>query len=106
MAKDWCYLTVHPNTKVKIDRTDLKRVSQHKWRVTKASTGRLRVVTSVRGPRGVKNITLGKFLMKPSKGYQVYPRRFNEGLDYRKSNLIVCTLRERQRLLPKHRRGA
>jgi hypothetical protein len=42
-------------------------------------------------------------LMKPPKNKQVYPRRFNEGLDYRKFNLVVCTLSERQRLLPKKR---
>jgi hypothetical protein len=48
-------------------------------------------------------MTLGKFLMNPPKGKQVYPRRFNEELDYRKSNLIICTLAERQRLLPKKR---
>jgi hypothetical protein len=41
--------------------------------------------------------------MNPEKGKQVYPRRFNEGLDYRKDNLVVCTLKERQRLLPKNR---
>lgn len=106
MAKAWCFISVHPNYKVKIDRSDLKRVSEHSWRATKGTTGRLRVVTSIRGPRGVRNLTLGRFLMKPKKGLQVYPRRFNEGLDYRKDNLIVCTLKERQRLLPKHRRKA
>jgi hypothetical protein len=106
LGKPWCYLSVHPNLKVKIDKSDLKRVRRHKWRATKGTTGRLRVVTSVRKSNGVKNITLGRFLMKPAKGLQVYPRRFNDGLDYRKENLIVCTLKERQRLLPKHRRKA
>jgi len=101
--KDWVYLTVHPGLKVKVDREDLKRVNEHSWRVTKGTTGRPRVVTSIRGPEGVKTVTLGKFLMKPPKGKQVYPRRFNEGLDYRKFNLVVCTLKERQRLLPKKR---
>ncbi len=101
--KSWCYLTTSSGAKVKIDREDLKRVEEHTWRVTKGTTGRLRVVTSVRKGEKVNNITLGKFLMKPGKGKQVYPRRFNEGLDYRKSNLIVCTLKERQRLLPKKR---
>jgi hypothetical protein len=43
--------------------------------------------------------------MDPPPGMQVYPRRFNEGLDYRKGNLIVCTLQERQRLLPKKRQA-
>jgi hypothetical protein len=41
--------------------------------------------------------------MKPTGKKQVYPRRFNDGLDYRKSNLVICTLKERQRLLPKKR---
>ena len=44
--------------------------------------------------------------MSPPKDKQVYPRRFNDGLDYRKENLIVCTLKERQRLLPKNRKGS
>lgn len=103
MSKDWCYISVHPDLKVKIDREDLERVSQHSWRVTKGTTGRMRVVTSIRGPQGVRTLTLGRFLMNPPKGKQVYPRRFNDGLDYRKDNLIVCTLKERQRLLPKKR---
>jgi len=97
---------VHPNFKVKIDKSDEKRVSQHSWRVTYGTTGRKRVVTSIRGPKGVRSLTLGKFLMKPPKGKQVYPRRFNDELDYRKNNLIVCTLKERQRLLPKNRSDA
>lgn len=101
--KPWCYITVRPDLKVKIDREDLARVDKHKWRMTKGTTGRMRVVTSIRGPQGSRQITLGKFLMKPPAGKQVYPRRFNEGLDYRKHNLIVCTLQERQRLLPKKR---
>lgn len=104
--KDWCYIQVHPGLKVKIDREDLERVNAHSWRVTKGTQGRNRVVTSIRGPEGVRTVTLGKFLMKPPKGKQVYPRRFNEELDYRKSNLIVCTLAERQRLLPKKRINA
>lgn len=105
-TKSWVYIDVHPNFKVKIDRSDLKRVSEYSWRVTYGTTGRKRVVTSIRGPGGVRTLTLGKFLMNPPKGKQVYPRRFNEELDYRKSNLIVCTLKERQRLLPKNRTDA
>jgi hypothetical protein len=101
--KNWCYITAHPDLQVKIDREDLERVSAHKWRVTKGTTGRMRVVTSIRGPKGSRQITLGKFLMNPPPGKQVYPRRFNDGLDYRKENLIVCTVQERQRLLPKKR---
>lgn len=100
--KAWCDIVISKK-KVKIDREDKVRVEEKSWRVTAGETGRLRVVTSVRTPEGVRSMTLGKFLMKPAKGKQVYPRRFNEGLDYRKDNLVVCTLKERQRLLPKQR---
>jgi AP2-like factor, euAP2 lineage len=103
MLKPWCYISVHPKMKAKIDREDLERVSGHSWRMTRGTTGRMRVVTSIRTPDGVRSVTLGRFLMKPPKKKQVYPRRFNDGLDYRKSNLIICTLKERQRLLPKRR---
>jgi hypothetical protein len=102
--KKWRWLDVHPNMKVKIDEEDFDRVNQHSWRVTKGTTGRIRVVTSYREKGKVKTMTLGKFLMKPETGMQVYPRRFNDGLDYRKDNLIVCTLKDRQRLLPKNRK--
>lgn len=103
MAKDWCYVLTSNGFKVKIDESDLKRVQKHSWRVTEGTTGRRRVVTSIRGPKGVRQLTLGRYLKKPPKGKQVYPRRFNDGLDYRKENLIVCTLKERQRMLPKKR---
>jgi hypothetical protein len=102
MAKDWVEIEISGYL-VKIDREDLELVQSRKWRVTKSTTGRFRVVTSVRTKEGVRSITLGKFLMNPPKGKQVYPRRFNDGLDYRRGNLIVCTVGERQQLLPKRR---
>ncbi len=106
MANDWRYIVARPDTKVKIDIEDFERVNAHSWRVTQTTTGRNRVVTAYRENGKVKTITLGKFLMDPPKGKQVYPRRFNESLDYRKSNLVVCTLKERQQLLPKNRKKA
>lgn len=42
--------------------------------------------------------------MKPPPGKFVYPRRYFEGFDYRKENLIVCTMQERQRMIPKKRK--
>jgi len=106
MATDWIYITVHPDTKVKIDRADKERVTAKSWRVTLGASGRPRIVTSYREDGKIKTMTLGKFLMKPPKNKQVYPRRFVEGFDYRRENLIVCTVKERQRLLPKHRKKA
>lgn len=100
--KRWCSIQISGKS-VKVDREDLDRIEKHSWRVTIGTTGRPRVVTSVRTKAGVRSITLGKFLMNPPKGKQVYCRRFVEGLDYRKENLIVCTIQERQRLLPKQK---
>jgi AP2-like factor (euAP2 lineage) len=100
--KDWCEIIIS-GRKVKIDQSDLEFVQSRRWRVTESTTGRLRVVTSVRTPEGVRSITLGKFLLNPPDGKQVYPRRFNQGLDYRRDNLVVCTVGERQRLLPKRK---
>lgn len=105
LMKPWCYIKAHPKYQVKIDKEDLKRVNEYSWRVTRGTTGRKRVVTSYRKDNKVMTMTLGRFLMKPGKNKQVYPRRFNDSLDYRKENLIVCTLQERQQLLPKRRKG-
>lgn len=102
-SSEWCYHIISKGIKVKIDREDLERVSEKTWRVTTGTTGRPRVVTSIRTPEGIRNVTLGRFLMDPPKKKQVYPRRFNEGLDYRKHNLVICTVKERQRLLSKRR---
>ncbi|MDG0814759.1 AP2 domain-containing protein [Bdellovibrio svalbardensis] len=76
---------------------------QHTWRVLQKESGRLKVVTTIVTEKGNRVLSLGQFLMNPPKGKMVYPRRFQDGLDYRKSNLIVCTMAERQRLLPKTR---
>ena len=99
----WCFYEIRTGIRVKIDKEDLKRVGAYKWRATKGTTGRLRIVTSITTPKGARSLTLGRFLMDPPKGKQVYPRRFNDGFDYRKSNLVVCSLKERQQLLPKAR---
>lgn len=101
MTKKFAIFKTSSNDRIKIDAEDLKKVEKYSWRVTVGTTGRRRVVASLPTKKGYVTTTLGKFLMKPPRGKQVYPRRFNQELDYRKSNLIICTLKERQRLLPK-----
>jgi len=103
--KPWCVIKIGRYS-VKVDKEDLPRIQSHSWRVTEGSTGRFRVVTSIRSGSKVQTITLGRFLLNPPPKKQVYPRRFQSELDYRKSNLIVCTLAERQRLLPKSRKSS
>ena len=103
--KPWKYLTAKDGTKIKVDAEDYERLTRHSWRVIVTGKNQKQsVVTSLRLPKGVRTMSLGQFLKKPEKGHFVYPRRWQGGLDYRKENLIVCTMAERQRLLP--RRGA
>lgn len=102
-AKPWCYIDVNKGYRAKIDAEDFERVNQHTWRVIQKDSGRLKVVTNIKTKSGNRQISLGQFLMEPPPGKMVYPRRFMDGLDYRKSNLIVCTMKERQRILPKSR---
>lgn len=103
MDKSWCYILVSGGFKVKVDCEDVSRIRKHKWRVTVGSRGRMRVVTAIRKNRRYRTITLGKFLLNPPEGKLVHPRRYEDGLDYRKRNLIVCTRKEQQRLLSKRR---
>lgn len=104
MKKTWCYFSVG-ESKVKIDAEDLPRVSRHTWRVrTRTDASKLSIYTTIRVKNKRRNLSLGKFLMNPRSGRLVYPRRYFEGFDYRKENLIVCTMQERQRMLPKKRK--
>lgn len=100
--KAWKYLATKTGEKVKVDAEDYEDLSSRSWRVIYSTkTQKPSVVTSIRTGASVRTMTLGQYLMKPRKGKQVYPRRWQEGLDYRKSNLIVCSMKERQRMLPK-----
>ncbi len=102
---DWCFIKVNPSSKAKIDKSDFVRCAKHTWRVLTKESGRKKVVTNIIDNKGRnRQISLGQFLMKPVKGKMVYPRRFMEGFDYRKENLVVCTMQERQRILPPSRR--
>lgn len=102
-AKPWIFIDVNKGYKAKIDLEDKAKVLAHTWRVLRKETGRLKVVTNIKTAKGYRQVSLGNFLMNPPKGMMVYPRRFMDGLDYRKNNLIVCSMKERQRILPKSR---
>jgi hypothetical protein len=102
-VKPWCYIPVNPKSRAKIDKEDLKKVSEYTWRILRQATGRIRVMTSFRTKKGTAQLSLGQLIMKPPKNKMVYTRRFMEELDYRKSNLIICTMSERQKMLPKSR---
>lgn len=101
-AKPWKYLQTKSGEKVKVDSDEFDAINEKSWRVIyTGQTQKPSVITSIRTGVSVRTMTLGQFLMNPSKGMLVYPRRWHKGLDYRKSNLIVCSMKERQRMLPK-----
>lgn len=103
-SKPWCLIPVRPNTKAKIDKEDYDKVMKHTWRSLTKESGRKKVVTNIYDKAGRnRQVSLGQFLMKSPKGKMVYPRRFMDGFDYRKENLVVCTMQERQRILPPSR---
>ena len=104
MGNSWRTFSIG-NQKIKIDSEDFDRISKHTWRIRRRDdTKKLSIMTSVRTPDGVRNLSLGKFLMNPPKGKLVYARRFIDGFDYRKENLIVCSIQERQTMIPKRRK--
>lgn len=101
-SKPWKYLQTKTGEKVKVDTEDYPQLIEKSWRVIyTGKTQKPSVITSIRSGKSVRTMTLGQFLMAPKKGQLVYPRRWQQGLDYRKSNLIVCSMKERQRMLPK-----
>jgi len=98
----WKYIKTKTGESVKIDAEDFDDVNSRSWRVTYSTkTNKPSVVTSIRTGASTRTMSLGQYLMKPPKGKQVYPRRWQGGLDYRKSNLLVISMKERQRMLPK-----
>ena len=104
MSDSWKYIPVNQGKlKAKVSAEDYESVSEHSWRTITTGSGRMKVVTSISTSKGSRQITLGAFIIEPPKGKQVYARRFVDGFDYRRNNLIVCTMKERQRILPKSR---
>ncbi|MCB9025320.1 MAG: hypothetical protein H6625_03310 [Bdellovibrionaceae bacterium] len=101
-TQNWTFYKLKTGEKIKIDIKDLKKVESLSWRVLrKKNSNRPSVVATQSTPKGPRQITLGKFLLNPPKGKMVYPRRGD--LDYRRDNLVVCTMAERQQMLPKRK---
>ena len=100
--KPWKSFQAKTSETIKIDVEDYDEVMRRSWRVIYSTrTNKPSVVTSIRTGPSSRTMTLGQYLLKPKKGLLVYPRRWQGGLDYRKSNLLVVSMKERQRMLPK-----
>jgi AP2-like factor, euAP2 lineage len=104
MSKAWKTLVAKTGEKIKVDAEDFEDVSKRSWRVIyRGKEKKPLVVTSIRTGATSRTMSLGQYLLKPKKGKMAYPRRWQEGLDYRKENIVVCNMKERQRMLPKRR---
>lgn len=104
MSKSWKILVANTGEKIKVDSEDFEDLSQKSWRVIyRGKEKKPLVVTSIRTGASTRTMSLGQYLMKPKKGKMAYPRRWQEGLDYRKENILVCSMKERQRMLPKRK---
>lgn len=102
----WKYLETKTGERVKVDEEDYDKVRARSWRVVYSRSHKPSVVTSLRQGKKVRTMTLGQFILNTPKGQMVYPRRWQNGLDYRKQNLLVCSMEERQRMLPKRSRNS
>lgn len=104
MSKSWKTLIANTGEKIKVDTEDFDDLSQRSWRVVyRGKEKKPLVVTSIRTGKSSRTMSMGQYLLKPKKGKMVYPRRWQGGLDYRKENLVLCSMKERQRMLPKRR---
>jgi AP2-like factor, euAP2 lineage len=102
VAKAWKILVAKTGEKIKVDSEDFEDLSSRSWRVIyRGKEKKPLVVTSIRTGASSRTMSMGQYLMKPKKGRMAYPRRWQGGLDYRKDNIIVCNMKERQRMLPK-----
>jgi AP2-like factor, euAP2 lineage len=102
VAKTWKFLLAKTGEKIKVDAEDYSMLSERSWRVIyRGKEKKPLVVTSLRIGASSRTMSLGQYLMRPKKGKMAYPRQWDNGLDYRKENIIICSMKERQRMLPK-----
>ena len=96
-------LEIVPGVQILVDREDVERIKEKKWRFFSRPGSRPKILTSNYGEKGTRHTSLGRFLLNPPQGKQVYCREHNGVWDFRKKSLIVCTLQQRQCLLPKRK---
>jgi hypothetical protein len=99
IEKSWCWLTLSDGMRVMVDNEDLPRLEQFKWVCRKTSNRNEQVVSMVWNGKISKIHTqyLPRVIMDVGKGY-IVNRKDPEILDFRKSNLIVCTRKEKERM--------
>ncbi|MBW6461149.1 MAG: hypothetical protein K0B08_11320 [Bacteroidales bacterium] len=102
----WRWLILSDESRVMVDEEDFPRLQQMNW-VMRHSKGRGdQVVSMVWDSEKSRIVTryLAREIIKTGKGY-VVNRKDPDVPDYRKSNLIVCTRKEKERMRGKTRKA-
>lgn len=99
--KYWKYLTLRNGEKVKVDVEDFDRLNQKIWILRKSEKRKPQVVNSTWNRKQKKVITsyLAREIMQEK--VKIVLRKDLETLDFRKSNLIVATRKDKERMRAK-----
>jgi Mg/Co/Ni transporter MgtE len=98
---NWKYLTLKNSEKVKVDAEDFDRLNQRKWVLRKGEKRKPQVINMTWDGKQKKIITkyLAREIMQEKK--KIVLRKNLDDLDFRKSNLIVVTRKEKERMRTK-----
>lgn len=96
----WLEIEITTGVMIKIDAEDLERVRKFKWWREVRPCGSERIFTH-KGKQSTGKILLARFIMENSPADFICFRDSQERRDFRKSNLVACSRKERQRKLGK-----
>lgn len=100
------YLNIPDGYKVKINEEDFDKIKGYNWRVRIRETGRITVRAMLWEKKSYRKIiSLARLIMNPPKD-KVVCHRTQDTLDYRKENLVVTTIKNKQRMQKKRTTSA
>ncbi|HMU43790.1 MAG TPA: hypothetical protein PKA80_10845 [Ignavibacteriaceae bacterium] len=98
---NWKNLTLKNGEKVKVDAEDFDRLNQKIWVLRKSEKRKPQIINTVWDRKQKKVVTsyLAREIMREK--VKIVLRKNLENLDYRKSNLIVATRKDKERMRAK-----
>ena len=101
VIKTWRYLHIFGGYKVKIDKEDFDKIQGYNWKIRIRETGRTTVKAMLWDKNNYgKYVSLARLILNPPKD-KVVCHKTQDTLDYRKENLVVTTIRNKQRMQKK-----
>lgn len=92
--KSWCYYKINVDCTIMIDEEDLDKVQDHKWHITKGENGKEKIFTRFFKNGKYSHLTLGRHITDCPANKVVC--MWQDRRDFRKSNLLVCSISEKQ----------